>query len=86
MKRKFKDGRPVGARDKAPRRNSTLNRVNIKRALAVTHQANLPVSRIDITAATGDFSLIIGKPGEPEKINDLDQWIEKHHADAAEGH
>ena len=66
-----------------PYRNH-LSKVDFKRMIDAAREVNLPVERVHY--GNDGLSLIVGKPGEPEKINDLDQWIEKHHANEIEGH
>ena len=49
-----------------------LSKVDFKRAIDAAREVNLPVSRVDVVAATGDFSLIIGtnKPDDSPTINE----------------
>lgn len=80
MKRKTMEAARAAAH-LAPRRKSFL-KTELRRLITTAHEANLPVSRVDIDR-DGSLSLIIGKTA-PEKTNDLDQWIDKH-ATATEG-
>ena len=66
----------------APRQRSFLQS-SLRRALDTAQKSNLPISRVDISR-DGTLSLVVGK-AEPEKINDLDNWMAKH-ANETEGH
>jgi hypothetical protein len=68
-----------GATPAKSARRKPFSKVQFKRALAVARQTNLPLERIVFDAATGNFSLVIGK-ADAEPPNDLDKWLGKHNA------
>ena len=76
MKRKLKDGRPIGARDKIPRSRAAFSRTALKRAIMSAQAANLPISDL-IVGNDGSARLIIGTTNKPDDTtNSKNPWDE----------
>jgi hypothetical protein len=78
MKRKFKDGRPLGAGDKTPRRRAP-SRTAIRRLTLAAQENNWPVARL-VAECDGSVSLIIGSNKTDDTTNSKNPWDEATNA------
>jgi hypothetical protein len=58
---------------------------DIRRAIRSVENEGKQVTAVEIDS-DGKIIVIVGKPDDGSKGTELDKWIEKHHARAAEGH
>lgn len=58
---------------------ATFKQTDLVRALIAARKAGIEVARIKI-GKDGSIEIDTGK-AEPEKLDDFDRWMAKHHAD-----
>jgi hypothetical protein len=58
---------------------------DIRRAIRSVENEGKQAAAVKIDS-DGTIVIVIGKPDDENKETELDNWIEKHHARAAEGH